>query len=78
MQSFTARMPLLTATNPEQIKVEELKGYIRATCNIFVHDALDRGRCNPQALPSTNFADHTIDLPWRNLLSPEFGEQFQR
>jgi len=25
-----------------------------------------------------SFLDHTIDLPWRNFVSPEFGAKFQR
>ena len=29
--------------------------------------------CDPQARPSTSFVDNTIDLPWQNLLSPEYG-----
>ena len=37
------------------------------------HDVLDRRRCNPQALPSTSFTDHTTDLPWQ-----ELGTKFQR
>ena len=31
-----------------------------------------------QTRPSTSFVDHTIDLPWRNFLGPEFGAKFQR
>jgi len=59
----------------------ELESYSRPTCNKLYassHDALDRRRGNPQAPSSTSFVDHTIDLPWRNFLSPEFGGKFQR
>ena len=43
-----------------------------------MHDALDCCTCNPQAQPSTSFVDHTVDLPWRSFLSPEFGGKFRR
>ena len=35
-------------------------------------------RCHQPPRPSTSFVDNTIDLPWRNFLSPEFGTKFQR
>ena len=68
-------------TNPEQIEVMESEGCSRPTCNKLCassHGALDRRRCNPQERPSTSFVDHTIDLPWRNFLRPEFGAKFYR
>ena len=34
-------------------------------------------RCDPQARPLASFVDNTIDLPWRNFLSPGFGAKFQ-
>jgi len=58
----------------------EFEGYSRLTCNRLCasgHDALDRRKYNPQARPSTSFADHTIDLPWKNFPSPECGVKFQ-
>jgi len=48
-------------TNRQQIEVMELKGYIRSACTKLI--ALDRRRCNPQTLPSTSSADHSINLP---------------
>ena len=64
-----------------QIEVMESEGCSRPTCNKLCassHGALDRRRCNPQARPSTSFVDHTIDLPWRNFLRPEFEAKFDR
>jgi len=57
----------------------QLEDYSQPACNKFCasnHDTLDRRRCNQQAVPSTRFFDHTIDL--QNFLSPEFGAKFQR
>ena len=70
-----------STTSPVQIKVTELESYSRPMCNKLCassHDALDRRRGNPQAPSSTSFVDHSIDLPWWNFLSPEFGAKFQR
>ena len=70
-----------STTSPVQIKVTELESYSRPTCNKLCassHDALDRRRGNPQAPSSTSFVDHSIDLPWWNFPSPEFGAKFQR
>jgi len=41
------------------------------------HTYVDRRRCSQQARPPTSFVDSTIDFPWRNCLSPEFGTKFQ-
>jgi len=54
-----------SCTSPEQIEVMELEVYGRTT------------RCDPQARPLASFVDNTIDLPWRNFLSPGFGAKFQ-
>jgi len=67
-------------TNPQEIQVMELEGCCRSTCNKLCassHGELDRRRCNQQARASTSFVDHTIDLPWRNIQSPEFEGMFQ-
>jgi len=66
--------------NPEQIEVMELEGYSRPTRDKLCapsYGALDRRGCSLQAPPSTIFVDDTIDLPWRNFLSPEFWAKFQ-
>ena len=66
-------------TNPEKkIEALELEGYCysRLRCKTLCIQPLDRRRCNPQARPSTSFVAHTIDLPWRNFLSPQFGAKF--
>ena len=39
---------------------------------------VDCRRCHQPPRPSTSFVDNTIDLPWRNFLSPEFGTKFQK
>jgi len=39
---------------------------------------VDCRMCDPQARPLTSFVDRTIDLPWRNFLSPEFLAKFQK
>ena len=59
----------------------QLEGDSQPTCNKHCasrHYELDRRRCNSQVRPPTSFVDHTIDLMWRNFLSPEFGAKFQR
>ena len=33
---------------------------------------------NPEQIEITELGGYTIDLPWRNFLSPEFGTKFQR
>ena len=64
------------------MEVMELVGYSRPTYNKLCassHDVLDRHRSNPQAPQSTTFVDHSIDLPWRNFLSPKrVWGKFQR
>jgi len=35
-------------------------------------------KSSQQARPSTSFVDNTIDFPWQNFLSPEFGTKFYR
>ena len=60
---------------PEQIRVMELEGYSRPTCNKL---RVDCRRCDPQARPSKSFVDNTIDSQWRNFLIPEFRARFQR
>ena len=60
----------------KKIEAMELQGYSRIRCKTLCIQPLDRRRCNPQPRPSTSFVAHTIDLPWRNFLSPQFGANF--
>jgi len=63
-------------TNPEEIEVMELERYGWPTCSKQPR-RVDR-RSRGQGPPSTSFVDNTIDLLWRNFVSPEFGIKFQR
>jgi len=60
-------------TNPEQIEEMELEGYSQPTCNKLCASATMRS-----TIVGVSFVDHTIDLTWRNFLSPEFGAKLQR
>jgi len=63
-------------TNPQQIKA--VTTYNRSN---YVRPATTRRPSymhGQRARPKTTFVDHTIDLPWRNFLSAEFGTKFQR
>jgi len=68
------------ATNTQRIEVTEIEHYGRQTCSKprarWVYN-IDRRNCGQQVRPSISFVDNTIDLPWRNFLSPEFGTNFR-
>ena len=61
----------------QQIKLTELEHYGRRMCKRMCVEPrrVDRRKCGQQARPSMSFVCNTIDLPWRNFLSPEFGLQ---
>ena len=57
--------------------LKELKHYGRPTCSKQSRP-VGRRRYGQQARPLTSFVDNTIDVPWRNFPSSEFGTKFQR
>ena len=61
---------------PEQIEVAEFEHYGRRTCSKHPR-SIDCRRRRQQSRPSASFVDNTIDLSWRNLLSPEFMTKIQ-
>jgi len=65
--------------NPQQIEVPVVwpEGYGWSTCSKQPR-RVDRRRYRQQSRSSTVFVDNTLDLPWRNFPSPQFGTKFQR